>query len=133
MLSVEAFDSVLEAQTVIDDWRNIYNHKRPHSSLGWKPPAAYAASLDDQTGQQPNSHNGWTDKRGPVRPSCLMLRLGPEGAKSALRKPHVRPMDFTGRPMTGMVFVEKAGLHGASLRRWLTAATTFARTLPPKR
>ena len=53
MLSVEAFDSVLEAQTVINDWRNIYNHKRPHSSLGWKPPAAYAASLNRQPEKQP--------------------------------------------------------------------------------
>ena len=63
----------------------------------------------------------------------LMLRLGAEGAASALREPHVRPMDFTGRPMTGMVFVEKAGLRGASLGRWVKAASTFARTLPPKR
>ena len=31
----------------------------------------------------------------------LMLRLGAEGAEAALQKPHVRPMDFTGRPMTG--------------------------------
>jgi transposase InsO family protein len=30
VLSVEAFDSVLEAQTVITDWRTIYNHLRPH-------------------------------------------------------------------------------------------------------
>jgi hypothetical protein len=41
VLSVEVFDSVLEAQTVITDWRTIYNHRRPHSSLGWRPPAAY--------------------------------------------------------------------------------------------
>ena len=33
VLSVEAFDSVLEAQTVITDWRTISNHRRPHSSL----------------------------------------------------------------------------------------------------
>jgi putative transposase len=45
VLSVEAFDSVLEAQTVINDWKDIYNHKRPHSSLRWRTPAAYAASL----------------------------------------------------------------------------------------
>ena len=45
VLAVEAFDSVLEAQTVINDWKNIYNHQRPHSSLSWKPPAVYAASL----------------------------------------------------------------------------------------
>jgi len=38
VLSVEAFDSVLEAQTVITDWRTIYNHRRPRSSLGWRPP-----------------------------------------------------------------------------------------------
>lgn len=45
VLSVEAFDSLLEAQTVINDWKDIYNHKRPHSSLSWTPPAVYAASL----------------------------------------------------------------------------------------
>ena len=41
----------------------------------------------------------------------LMLRLGPEGAARALGQPHVRPMDFTGRPMKGMVFVVS---HGTS-------------------
>ncbi len=44
VLAVEAFDSLLEAKTVIEDWRNTYNMIRPHSSLGWKTPAAYAAS-----------------------------------------------------------------------------------------
>jgi putative transposase len=29
---------------VIEEWRNTYNTERPHSSLGWKTPAAYAAS-----------------------------------------------------------------------------------------
>ena len=53
VLSVEAFDSVLEAQTVITDWRTIYNHRRPHSSLGWRPPAAYAASLTTNTSEKP--------------------------------------------------------------------------------
>src|SRR5215471_4643031 len=42
----------------------------------------------------------------------LMVRLGPDGARRALDRPHVRPMDFTGRPMKGMVFVEAAGLRG---------------------
>jgi putative transposase len=43
VLAVEAFDSLLEAKTVIEDWRNTYNTVRPHSSLGWKTPVAYAA------------------------------------------------------------------------------------------
>lgn len=62
----------------------------------------------------------------------LMLRLGPEGADDALERPHVRPMDFTGRPMTGMVFVEPFRLRGVALRNWVEKAVVFARSLPPK-
>jgi TfoX/Sxy family transcriptional regulator of competence genes len=63
---------------------------------------------------------------------ALMVRLGPEGAAHALREPHVRPMDFTGRALNSMVFVEPGGLAGAALRRWVDAAAEFARGLPPK-
>jgi TfoX/Sxy family transcriptional regulator of competence genes len=62
----------------------------------------------------------------------LMLRLGTGGAEEALGRPHVRPMDFTGRPMKGMVFVEPGGLEGAALRQWVETAAEHARTLPPK-
>lgn len=62
----------------------------------------------------------------------LMLRLGADGADAALAEPHVRQMDFTGRPMTGMVYVERAGLDDAALRRWVEQATSFTRSLPPK-
>jgi hypothetical protein len=63
----------------------------------------------------------------------LMVRLGPEGADLALDQPHVRPMDFTGRPMKGMVFIDPAGLHGEGLRQWVDAAVGYARSLPPGR
>jgi hypothetical protein len=53
VLSVETFDSVLKAQTVITDWRTIYTHRRRHSSLGWRPPAAYAASLPTNKSEKP--------------------------------------------------------------------------------
>ena len=43
VLAVEAFHSLPEAKIVIEDWRNTYNTRRPHSSLGWRTPAAYAA------------------------------------------------------------------------------------------
>ena len=62
----------------------------------------------------------------------LMLRLGPEGADSALDRPHVRQMDFTGRPMTGMVFVAPAGLEGDALGDSVARAVGYARALPPK-
>jgi TfoX/Sxy family transcriptional regulator of competence genes len=62
----------------------------------------------------------------------LMLRLGPDAAERALRKPHVRPMDFTGRPMRGMIYVAQAGLRGRALRTWLEKAQEHARSQPPK-
>ena len=63
----------------------------------------------------------------------LMLRLGPAAAKTALERPHVRPMDFTGRPLKGMVYVEPAGFRGEqALRGWLELALGFATTLPLK-
>ena len=39
LLNRELFDTLLEAQVVIKDWREDYNTIRPHSSLGYKPPA----------------------------------------------------------------------------------------------
>ena len=62
----------------------------------------------------------------------VMLRLGAEAAEEALKRPHVRPMDFTGRPLSGMVYVGPDGLRGASLRRWVGKSVAFVETLPPK-
>jgi len=44
-LNLNSFYSLLHAQTVIADWKEDYNHNRPHSSLGYQTPAAFAASL----------------------------------------------------------------------------------------
>ena len=64
----------------------------------------------------------------------LVLRLGEQGAAAALEQPHVRPMDFTGRPLRSMVFVASTGVDSArGLRRWVDRAVEYARTLPPKR
>jgi putative transposase len=39
LLNGEIFDTITEAKVVTERWRNIYNKIRPHSSLGYKPPA----------------------------------------------------------------------------------------------
>ena len=39
LLNIEIFDTLMEAKVLIDRWRRDYNHIRPHSSLGYKPPA----------------------------------------------------------------------------------------------
>ena len=61
-----------------------------------------------------------------------MVRLGPEAADRALAQPHVRPIDFTGRSMKGMVFADPADLRGDALRQWVCAAVGYARGLSPK-
>jgi len=43
LLNRELFLSLDEARWVIDRWRLDYNHRRPHSSLDYQTPAAYAA------------------------------------------------------------------------------------------
>lgn len=47
LLNRELFLGLEEARVVLDEWRLDYNHRRPHSSLNWQTPAAYAATLDD--------------------------------------------------------------------------------------
>ena len=42
LLAIEEFGTLFEAQVVIEEWRGEYNTQRPHSSLGWLSPAAYA-------------------------------------------------------------------------------------------
>jgi TfoX/Sxy family transcriptional regulator of competence genes len=63
----------------------------------------------------------------------LMVRVGPARNDEALRRPHVRPMDFTGRPMVGYVFVAPAGLsEDDELERWVQLGLEHAATLPKK-
>jgi TfoX/Sxy family transcriptional regulator of competence genes len=65
--------------------------------------------------------------------SDAMLRLGEDRADAALDEPHTRPMDFTGRPMKGMVYVGAPGVRDeAAVRQWVERAVAFAGSLPPK-
>jgi len=43
-LNRELFYSVKEAKVLAENWRLDYNHHRPHSSLGYKTPAQFAAT-----------------------------------------------------------------------------------------
>ena len=43
-LKRELFGSLLEAQMIIEQWRDEYNELRPHSSLGYQTPREFALS-----------------------------------------------------------------------------------------
>ena len=42
-LNLHLFWSLAHAKVTIGDWKEEYNHDRPHSSLGYRTPRAYAA------------------------------------------------------------------------------------------
>jgi TfoX/Sxy family transcriptional regulator of competence genes len=61
----------------------------------------------------------------------LMLRVGPEGYRAALARPHARPMDFTGRPFTGYVYVAPDGLRTTrALHAWVARSSAYVLSLP---
>jgi len=63
--------------------------------------------------------------------STLMVRVDPADADRWLRAPHTRPMDFTGRPMRGFLFVDPPGVAtAAGLRAWIRRATEWADAQP---
>ena len=64
----------------------------------------------------------------------LMVRVGPEAYEDALANKHARPMDFTGKPLKGYVYVDKGGTKDArSLRRWVERGVVFVSTMPAKK
>jgi hypothetical protein len=64
---------------------------------------------------------------------AFLVRVGPEAHAASLGEPHVRPMDFTKRPMQGFVFVAPPGFEDdADLARWVSRGVGFAASLPGK-
>jgi putative transposase len=51
LLAIEQFDTLLEAQVLVADWRQEYNTYRPHSALGMLTPVAFAEQW--RTNHQP--------------------------------------------------------------------------------
>jgi putative transposase len=50
LLKREVFTSLLEAKVLVEEYRNHYNQERPHSALGYRTPAEFAASCEPATG-----------------------------------------------------------------------------------
>jgi TfoX/Sxy family transcriptional regulator of competence genes len=68
-----------------------------------------------------------------IAKGLLMVRIGPAAYEEALRKPHIREMDFTGRPMRGYVYVDAPGFErDEDLASWVKAGLAFVKTLPAK-
>ena len=64
----------------------------------------------------------------------LVARIGVHDYERALTEPHVRPMDFTGRPIKGYVYVGRDATRiGRALQQWVERAIAFTSSLSGKR
>lgn len=62
----------------------------------------------------------------------FMFRVGKELETEALGRPGAKPMDITGRPMRGIIWVSAENAQGQDLLDWVTFASRFVASLPPK-
>lgn len=82
---------------------------------------------------RPRVHTDIPAEADTVRNSGLLLRVGASRYDEALHDPHCRPMEFSGKTMTGFVYIDSPGLQeDADLRRWLELSLSFVLAQPPK-
>ncbi len=69
-----------------------------------------------------------------VNKDDLVVRVGPERYEAALKAPGARPMDFTGRVLTGYVYVAPAGCQNTrALEKWVRWGLGYASEMPEKK
>ena len=77
LLNREVFGNMLAARVLLGDWRLEYNHRRPHSSLDYMTPAAFAATCLHQVADAPKPlwrRRGY-GRQACVQPGSATLRL----------------------------------------------------------
>lgn len=62
----------------------------------------------------------------------FMFRVGKDHEAEALARSGARPMDITGRPMRGFVWVDASEALGRGLDAWIDLAARYVGGLPPK-
>lgn len=62
----------------------------------------------------------------------FMFRVGKEQELDALARPGAHPMDITGKPMKGFVWVDADEAEGENLDAWIELAARHVGSLPPK-
>ena len=64
----------------------------------------------------------------------LVLRISHDKYEDALKKPNVRPMDFTGRPMKGFIYVNSNGCKSdKDIGKWVKLSYNYVESLPLKK
>lgn len=80
LLNETLFHGLDHARAVVADWVADYNADRPHSALGYQPPAAFAAQL---TAMGDRLHATETFRRSPIAPAGQPRQTQPRTLASA--------------------------------------------------
>jgi hypothetical protein len=107
---------------------------------------SYDPAAAERVRQLPSGRDGVVEKRmvgglsflvngnmccGGITGTALMVRVGAEGREPALCEPHVRPMQFAGRELSGFICVEPTGFAADdALAMWVQRGST---SLPASR
>ncbi len=81
LLNGEVFYSLREAQIIIERWRRHYNTRRPHSALGYRPPAPETIVPMDKRPVM-HLHSNRTSQIGLLTAICHGLNRGPDCGRS---------------------------------------------------
>ena len=126
-----------------------YNPRTPDelTEIQRQQPMAYDETVAERLREAFGSYSGVTERRmfggltfllndhmccGVVQDK-LMVRVGPDAYQEALGEPCAKEMDFTGRPLKGLVYVAPEGFESdQSLRAWVDRGTRYALSLPTK-
>jgi len=69
-----------------------------------------------------------------VTSTGLMVRVGADARDQVLAQPHVKPMEFAGRPLAGFVCIDPSGYRTEKqLAAWVERGIDFASSLPSKK
>ena len=78
-MNLEKFDTLDEAKMLAERWRHIYNRIRPHSALGYRPPAPETIELMPPGFAPPSSIGFWGNIRTGITTGgsdCLPCQAG---------------------------------------------------------
>ena len=131
--AVELFSCLAEAQVLIEDWRQDYNHHRPHSALRdddpgrvrrQSPPAAARAHSNSSWGRDRAAPAGWPDAGSDPQPASFQpgqqqspaeeitpTRRTPTATAATVAHHYTHPALTTGGPMNGV----RSGARGRSI------------------
>ena len=71
---------------------------------------------------------------GGILKNDLIVKIGKKAHEKLGRPKHVRPFDFTGKPMMGIIYVSPAGVKTKrDLAKWVEMGGAHAASLPKKK